>query len=167
LGVAGAFALAFWLLPHDAEGVRQLADAPVGLLAAGALAAWLLLTPAMVSGTLLAVATGVLVDGPAGLALAGLGAVGGSVAAFLLARRLGRGPADALAGPRVQRLRERIERRPLLTIVLVRLAPGSPAGLLNYAAGMTRIRLRHFAAGIAIGGAPRVVLYAALGGAFL
>ena len=49
-----------------------------------------------------------------------LGATLGGIAAFLVARRLGRGPAEALAGPRLTRLRERVERRPLLTIVLAR-----------------------------------------------
>jgi uncharacterized membrane protein YdjX (TVP38/TMEM64 family) len=72
---------------------------------------------------------------------------------------------EALTGPRVARVRERLERRPLLTIALARLAPGCPATILSYAAGLTRIRLRHFAVGIVIGGAPRVVAYTALGGA--
>jgi uncharacterized membrane protein YdjX (TVP38/TMEM64 family) len=94
-----------------------------------------------------------------------LGATLGGAAAFLAARRLGRGPAEALAGPRLKRLQERVERRPLLTIALARIAPGSPATILNYAAGLTRIRLRHFVAGTLIGGAPRVLAYTALGGA--
>ena len=36
---------------------------------------------------------------------------------------------------------------------------------MNYAAGLTHIRLRHFVAGSVIGGAPRVLAYTALGGA--
>jgi uncharacterized membrane protein YdjX (TVP38/TMEM64 family) len=83
----------------------------------------------------------------------------------LVSRRLGRGPAEALAGPRLTRLRERVERRPVLAITLARGAPGSPATVLNYAAGLTRIRLRHFVAGSVLGGAPRVLAYTALGGA--
>jgi uncharacterized membrane protein YdjX (TVP38/TMEM64 family) len=94
-----------------------------------------------------------------------LGATLGGIAAFGVARRFGRGPAEALAGERVTRLRERVERRPLLTIVLARAAPGSPATVLNYAVGLTRVRLRHFVAGSLIGGAPRVLAYTALGGA--
>ena len=49
--------------------------------------------------------------------------------------------------------------------MLARAAPGSPATVLNYAVGLTRIRLRHFVAGSLIGGAPRVLAYTALGGA--
>jgi uncharacterized membrane protein YdjX (TVP38/TMEM64 family) len=138
---------------------------PAPLLAAAAVAAWTLLTPSLVSGTLLAAATGMLLGGPLGMPVALVGATLGSVVAFFVARRLGRGPVEELAGPRLTRLRERIERRPLLTIILARLAPGSPATVLNYAAGLTRIRLRHFVAGIVIGGAPRVLAYTALGGA--
>jgi uncharacterized membrane protein YdjX (TVP38/TMEM64 family) len=82
-----------------------------------------------------------------------------------VARRLGRGPAEALAGPRLVRWRERVERRPVLTIFLARMAPASPASILNYAAGLTRVRLRHFVAGSVLGGAPRVLAYTALGGA--
>jgi uncharacterized membrane protein YdjX (TVP38/TMEM64 family) len=132
---------------------------------AAAIAAWTLLTPALVSGTLLAAATGLLLGGAAGMPVALLGATLGGIAAFGVARRFGRGPAEALAGKRVVRLRERVERRPLLSIVLARAAPGSPATVLNYAVGLTSVRLRHFVAGSLIGGAPRVLAYTALGGA--
>jgi hypothetical protein len=118
-----------------------------------------------VSGTLLAAATGLVLGGAAGMPVALLGATLGGTVAFFAARRLGRGPAEALAGPRVTRLRDRVEQRPLLTIVLARLAPGSPATILNYAAGLTRIRYHHFVAGSLIGGGPRVLAYTALGGA--
>jgi uncharacterized membrane protein YdjX (TVP38/TMEM64 family) len=43
------------------------------------------------------------------------------------------------------------------------MAPGVPATLLNYACGLSRVRLRAFLAGSFIGGAPRIVAYAALG----
>src|SRR4051794_40598815 len=58
LALAACFALAAVLLPHDAGALASLAQLPVPLLAAGAIAAWTLLTPVMVSGTLLAAATG-------------------------------------------------------------------------------------------------------------
>ena len=165
LAIAAGFGAAVAFLPHDPAAVTRLAALPVPLLAAGAIVAWTALTPALVSGTLLAAATGVLLGGAAGMPVALLGATLGGIAAFLVARRLGRGPAEALAGPRLTRLRERVEQRPLLTIALARLAPGSPATIVNYAAGLTHIRLRHFVAGSVIGGAPRVLAYTALGGA--
>jgi uncharacterized membrane protein YdjX (TVP38/TMEM64 family) len=126
LAIAAAFGAAVALLPHDPAEVARIADLPAPLLAAVAVAAWTLLTPALVSGTLLAAATGLVLGGAAGMPVALLGATLGGTLAFFAARRLGRGPAEALAGPRVTRLRDRVEQRPLLTIVLARVAPGSP-----------------------------------------
>jgi uncharacterized membrane protein YdjX (TVP38/TMEM64 family) len=165
LVITAAFGAAVAFLPHDPAGVARLATLPAPLLVGAAIVAWTLLTPALVSGTLLAAATGLLLGGVAGMPVSLLGATLGGAAAFFVARRLARGPAQALAGPRLTRLRERTERRPLLTIVLARLAPGSPATIVNYAAGLTGIRPRHFVAGSVIGGAPRVLAYTALGGA--
>lgn len=165
LAVVACFAAAAVLLPHYPAALARLADLPPGLLTGAVLAAWTLLTPAMVSGTLLAAATGALLGPAVGMPVALAGATLGAAVAFLVSRRLGRGPAEALAGPRAQRLRERIERRPVLGIALVRAAPGSPATLLNHAAGLTSVRLRQFLAGTLLGGAPRVLAYTALGGA--
>ena len=160
--VVGGSAVA--MLPHDPADLARLSTVPRPLLAVAAIVAWTVLTPALVSGTMLAAATG-LPGAAAGMPVALLGATLGGVVAFFVARRLGRGPAEALAGPRLMRLRERATRRPLLTIALARIAPGCPATILNYAVGLTRIRLRHFARGILIGGAPRVLAYTAFGGA--
>ena len=44
-----------------------------------------------------------------------------------------------------------------------RIVPLLPYGLVNYAAGVTRLRFRDMAAGTAIGAAPKVLL--AIGGA--
>ena len=163
LAIAATFGAAFAFLPHDPDTVTQLATLPVAVLAVGAFCAWVLLTPALVSGTLLAAATGLLL-GPAGMPVALGGALLGSGIAFLIARRLGRGPAEALCGPRLERLKGKVEKRPVLSIALIRIAPAAPATILNYAAGLTRIRLRDFLIGSALGGAPRILAYTVLGG---
>ena len=163
LAVAATFGAVFAFLPHDPAALAELAGLPVPVLAAGAFCAWALLTPALVSGTLLAAATGLLL-GPAGMPVALGGALLGSGVAFLLARRLGRGPAEALCGPRLERLKAKVEKRPVLSIALIRIAPAAPATILNYAAGLTRIRLRDFLIGSALGGAPRILAYTVLGG---
>jgi uncharacterized membrane protein YdjX (TVP38/TMEM64 family) len=161
-----AFAAAFLLLPHDPDEVVRAAESmPLGVVAGATFIAWMVLTPAMVSGTLLAATTGILLGGPAGMPVALAGAMAGSAVAFLIARRFGRGPADALCGPRLERVKARIEDRPVLSVALIRIAPGSPSSVLNYGAGLTRIRLHEFLAGSVLGGAPRVLAYTALGGA--
>jgi uncharacterized membrane protein YdjX (TVP38/TMEM64 family) len=85
------------------------------------------------------------------------------VLAFAIARRFGHGPAGQLAGPRLRSLTNRFERRGFLAVLCARVAPGMPATLLNYACGLSRVRLRDFTPAVAIGGAPRMAAYAALG----
>ena len=71
-----------------------------------------------------------------------LGATLGGIAAFLVARRLGRGPAERwpVRGSRGCGSGSSSGR---CSPLLARLAPGSPATIVNYAAGLTHIRLRH------------------------
>jgi SNARE associated Golgi protein len=49
-------------------------------------------------------------------------------------------------------------------VLYARILPAMPYSLVNYAAGLTRVRLTVFAAATAIGCAPRAFAYAALGG---
>jgi uncharacterized membrane protein YdjX (TVP38/TMEM64 family) len=124
---------------------------------------WAVLTPALASGTLLALAAG-LSFGPVGGTLVGIaGATLGGVLAFAIARRFGRTAAEQLGGPRLHQVKRRIERRGFLAVLSARMAPGVPATLLNYACGLSRVRLRDFVAGNALGGAPRMLAYASLG----
>jgi uncharacterized membrane protein YdjX (TVP38/TMEM64 family) len=69
-----------------------------------------------------------------------------------------------VAGPRLEALRTWIGRRGFLTVLYARIVPGMPYTLVNYAAGLTPIRLRSFVAATAIGVAPRAFAYTALGG---
>jgi uncharacterized membrane protein YdjX (TVP38/TMEM64 family) len=46
----------------------------------------------------------------------------------------------------------------------MRLAPGIPYHLVNYGAGLTRLRVRDMAAATPIGALPRTFAYVALGG---
>jgi uncharacterized membrane protein YdjX (TVP38/TMEM64 family) len=166
-GVAACAAAVAVLAPHSPSALSHAA-AGLGVLAPlVVLAAWTLLTPALFPGTVLAGATGLALGTGAGTAVSVVGALVGSVAAFLVARHGGGGAATRLGGPRVHALRERLERRGLVAVLVARAAPGIPATGLNYAAGLSRIRLRDFAIGIALGGTPRVVAYALLGGSLL
>jgi uncharacterized membrane protein YdjX (TVP38/TMEM64 family) len=56
-----------------------------------------------------------------------------------------------------------LERRGFAAVLAARLMPGVPAGGLHYAAGVSPVSARAFAAAIAIGALLRTVPYAVLG----
>jgi uncharacterized membrane protein YdjX (TVP38/TMEM64 family) len=124
------------------------------------------LTCAMFPGPLLAGAAGLLFGTAAGFPIALGAATLGAVCAFQIARRAGYDAVEQLAGPRVRGLRERVGRRGFYSVLYARLAPGMPYSAVNYAAGLSPIALRAFAAATAIGAAPRAFAYVALGGSF-
>ncbi len=162
---ACAFAAAALLLPHSPQQLRET------VLAAGlaapvvALAAWVVLTPAMVSGTLLAAAGGLAFGAPGGAALSVAGAVLGGLAAFALARGALRLQAGRMlqSRPRLARLGDLLEQRGFQAVLAARLMPGVPATALHYVAGASPVRARSFAAACALGAVLRTTPYALLG----
>jgi uncharacterized membrane protein YdjX (TVP38/TMEM64 family) len=162
LAAVGAAAV---LLPHSPAGLREL------LLAVGpaapviALGAWILLTPALFPGSVLAAAGGLAFGALGGAALAIGGALAGGLAAFALARTWARGPAERLIArsTKLATIDSLLRRRGFVTILASRLMPGVPATALHYAAGVSQVRPRAFAAAIAIGALLRTVPYALLG----
>jgi uncharacterized membrane protein YdjX (TVP38/TMEM64 family) len=69
------------------------------------------------------------------------------VAAFTIARFVAHDAVEHLAGPRLTRIQEWIQRRGFWAVLYARIAPGVPYSMLNYVAGVTRIGLPAFAAG--------------------
>jgi uncharacterized membrane protein YdjX (TVP38/TMEM64 family) len=98
------------------------------------------LTPALFPGTVLAGAGGLLLVSTGRIAISLAGTVAGSLAAFAMARVAGGRAGDRLGGRRVQQLRARLECRGFLGVLVLRAASGVPATLLNYAAGLARVR---------------------------
>ena len=91
------------------------------------------------------------------------GALLGALAAFGLGRWLGRDAVERFTGTRVARVDALLARRGLVAILVSRLVPVLPFTGINYAAGLTAIRLRDFVIGTAIGMVPGTVAYVALG----
>ena len=153
------------LLPHSPSDLRDLVLSAGVVAPAVALAAWIVLTPALFPGPVLAAAAGLALGAVAGTALACAGAVLGGLAAFWLARTVGRGPAMRLArrGGRLERIHALLERRGFAAVLAARLMPGVPATGLYYAAGASPVRPRAFTAAIAIGALLRTTPYALLG----
>jgi uncharacterized membrane protein YdjX (TVP38/TMEM64 family) len=153
------------VVAHSPAGLRELL---LGLGPAGpaiAVAAWVVLTPSMFPGTVLAAAGGLAFGALGGAAVALVGAVAGGMAAFALARTVARAPVDRYVRGRARLARAAtlIERRGFAVILAARLMPGVPATGLHYAAAVSRVRARAFAGAIAIGALVRTAPYALLG----
>lgn len=134
--------------------------APVAFVVLGA-ALTCLLFPGQVTAALAGALFGIA--GGFGLALSA--AVLGAAGAFLIARLAGGGAAEHLLGPRALRWREWVREHGFGAVVASRLLPGTPAGVISYAAGLSRMRVAAFAAAVALGALPKTAAYVALGGA--
>jgi uncharacterized membrane protein YdjX (TVP38/TMEM64 family) len=93
-----------------------------------------------------------------------LGATVGATAAFGLGRRLARGRVRGRLRGRLAQLDHWLARRGFVSILLLRLVPAVPFTTLNYAAGLSGVRLRHYVPATAIGIVPGTLAYATLGG---
>jgi uncharacterized membrane protein YdjX (TVP38/TMEM64 family) len=123
-----------------------------------------LLTVALFPGPLLAGASGLLFGTALGTPISIAAAKLGASLAFSLSRWWAHDAVLALAGPRLLALRDLLARRGFVSVLYARIAPGVPYNLVNYAAGLTAIPLRTFAAATALGASPRAFAYTALGG---
>jgi uncharacterized membrane protein YdjX (TVP38/TMEM64 family) len=147
-------------VPQPSAAAAMVADfGPLGPPAV--VAATALLLAALVPRSVLAAAAG-LVFGPLmGSAYVLAGAALGAMVAFTLGRWLGR---DFLSA-RLTRLDRWLTTRGTWPVVVLRILPIAPFGLVSYGFGTTAIRVRHYLAGTAIGVVPSTVVYAHLGAA--
>ncbi|RZT83852.1 putative membrane protein YdjX (TVP38/TMEM64 family) [Pseudonocardia sediminis] len=145
------------------DQIRERVDGAgwAGPLVFAALYAGLSLVPAPVG--VLSIGAGVLFGLPVGLAAALAGALAGALGAFGLARGMGRAAVADVGGERLGRLDALLRRRGLLAVVGVRLVPLLPFTALNYACGLTAVRLRDYAAGTVLGILPGATAYVAIG----
>lgn len=125
---------------------------------------YVVFTLILVPGSALTIAGGLLFGPLLGGALAVVGGAIGATLAFLLGRRLGRGYVEQIAGARLSALDRWLGYHGVLAIAVVRIVPGVPYSLLNYAAGVTGLRTSHYIVGSALGLIPGGFAYAAFGG---
>jgi uncharacterized membrane protein YdjX (TVP38/TMEM64 family) len=118
-----------------------------------------------VPGVALTVLGGVLLGAVIGTLLVVVGATLGAVTAFAIARHLGRERVQRLVSGRARRADEWVGRRGFGAILALRLAPLVPFNALNYAAGVSSVSPRAYAAATAVGIVPGSFAYASLGGA--
>lgn len=90
----------------------------------------------------------------AGFGCAMVGALLGAAASYGIGAFLGHEVLVRLAGPRINALSQRMARRGLVAVILVRLVPVAPFAVINMVAGASHIRLRDLVLGTAIGITP-------------
>ena len=122
------------------------------------------LNSVFVPGPVLAGAAGLLFGTVVGTPLAIVAATATACFQMAIGRNLAGAEVGRLLPERVRRIDEFLERRGFWAVLYIRLAPGIPYAVVNYGAGLTRLRFRDMAAGTAIGAAPRTFAYVALGG---
>lgn len=117
-------------------------------------------TVAFIPGSLLTLAAGAVFGLLRGTAVVFVGATIGSTLAFLVSRYVARGTVERrLAGNRKFAAVDRaIAEQGRRIVFLLRLSPAFPFSLLNYALGLSRVRLRDYVLA-SVGMLPGTVLY--------
>ena len=141
-----------WIAPGSWRAAAERLPA-LGVLAVYVVAGLLLLPV-----TLVIVATAATF----GPLLAGAYALGGvllsALATYGAGRALGRHSVRRLAGARLNRVTRRLAREGMLSVAILRLLPIAPYSIVNVVAGASRVPLRDFLLGTAIGMAPIIAL---------
>ncbi|WP_164704602.1 TVP38/TMEM64 family protein [Blastococcus litoris] len=107
---------------------------------------------------------GVVAGFQAGLAVALAGGLLGGLAAFGLARLLGRPAVARLAGKRMERVdRLMLDRGGFWTLLAGRLIPVMPFVVLSYGAGLTAVRLGPYGLSTALGLVPSTLVQVGVG----
>ena len=115
-------------------------------------------------GPVLAGAAGLLFGTAVGFPIALAAATLTAVAQMTISRHTAGGQIGALVPERARRIDAALERRGFVAVLYMRLTPGVPYHLVNYGAGLTRLRTRDMALGTVVGATPRTFAYVALGG---
>jgi len=147
-----------YLTPERLIGtLHDMGDAigPWGAVAALALA----LTLAVPLGLLILVSQ--LALGPwVGSACVLAGALLSALASQMIGRQLGHAVLLRMAGSKLVKVSESLERRGLVAVIALRLVPALPFAIVNMIAGSTHLRRRDMLFGSAIGMLPGIVLIA-------
>jgi len=127
------------------------------------IAAYAVATVLFVPGSILTLAGGALFGPVAGTLYSLTGATIGATAAFVLARYLAAGWAARRVGGRLGQLIDGVAHEGWRFVAFVRLVPLFPFNALNYALGLTRIRLAHYVAASFLCMLPGAAAYSYLG----
>jgi uncharacterized membrane protein YdjX (TVP38/TMEM64 family) len=122
-----------------------------------------LATVLFLPGSVLTLAGGSLFGPVLGTFVNLTGATLGATLAFLLSRYLASDWVEQKAGGRLKQLKDGVEGEGWRFVAFVRLVPLFPFNLLNYALGLTRIRLLHYLVATYVCMLPGAFAYTCLG----
>ena len=108
---------------------------------------------------------GVAFGAVAGTVLVTTGITAGATLSFLLGRVLGRDVVDRMAHGQLAQVDEIVERHGVRAALVLRFVPVLPFSILNYACGLTAMRLRHYVIGTALGAIPGTAVMVAIAAA--
>jgi phospholipase D1/2 len=117
--------------------------------------------------TLLIASMGIVFGAAWGGLYAFIGTTIAAAVSFWMGNWLGRDAVRRLAGVRVNRLSERVARRGIVAVVVLRLLPVAPFAIVNLVAGASHIRMRDFMIGTMLGMGPGIFLTVAFAHQFV
>jgi uncharacterized membrane protein YdjX (TVP38/TMEM64 family) len=118
----------------------------------------------VIAWVILAGAAGLLFGTAAGTLLALAGVTAASLAQMAVARRLVGAHRGRFLPERTKSVENFLTENGAVAVMEARIVPLLPYGIVNYSAGFTHLSYRDLALGTAIGAAPKVFAYTALGG---
>jgi len=128
-------------------------------------AVYVVATVLMVPGSLLTLGAGFCFRLVVGFITVSIGSTVGATAAFLIGRTLARGLVEAkvACNPKFRALDHAVGEQGFKIVLLARLSPVFPFNLLNYALGLTRVRLRDYVLASWLGMMPGTAMYVYFG----
>ncbi len=125
---------------------------------------------AFVAGGLIAFPVMVLIAASAaafgpwwGFGYATTGALASALVTYGIGRALGKRPLRNILGPRLNRIRQRVARRGVITMAAVRMVPVAPFTVVNLVAGASGIPVLDYMAGTLLGMLPGLIAISAVG----
>ncbi|MCF8004948.1 MAG: VTT domain-containing protein [Chromatiaceae bacterium] len=148
-----------WLEPQQlAEAARALTHSLWGVPVA--LGVFVVASVAAVPVTLVILVTTLVFDPLSGALIALGGSVLAAAAGYQIGHFTGAGTAEKRLGGRLSDLRQRLAKRGIFTVVVLRIVPVAPFAILNLIAGAIQVRFRDYLIGTLVGMAPAVIAMA-------
>ena len=138
------------------DALEQASDSRWGVI--GFIVLYALLVIAFAPGTVATITAAAIFGFTTGLVVSMTGASLGATGAFMISRALGRDGVVALLGDRLSRIDDFLGEREFVSILVLRLLPIVPFNGLNYAAGLSSVRLRNYVAATVLGILPGTTL---------